>query len=385
VGDVEDLVIGRIDAAALDRLIAVGEPGGVERKTQMPQDGLGPSAAALANTAGGWILLGVRDDGTICGWTPPGNAHLHDYLRERLRRVVDPLPGFDTQLLETPKGSVGIIWIPASPLRPHVVTDTGVIYEREPGGKRPIDSQSKLLAMTLHSERAQTEAVARLTQLPMVVTALEATIAGKATNGQTRVADWIVSGTPLAVPPQFAQRVLGGECLRAFERLTADTLAVLTEHSTLRHTTTQPRPRGLVIDGSDDASHDVFQLTLDAGGVVVARWSQRLYGGVEHLTRLMDMTLAPLMSVSVGVLTECAVSGPAILHGYLRIRSTDASWRPVLSIAAADQHGELTTEDGVPILLGADLALPANRETMHEQVARWGAELGRHAGMATWR
>lgn len=384
VTDLSDLAIGKIDLAALKRLIAAGEAGGVERKAEMPQDALASSAAAFANTSGGWLLVGVRDDGSIAGWAPPGNAHIHDYLRERLRHVIDPLPGFDAQLLQTPDGTVGVIRIPASPLRPHVLRGKGVIYEREPGGNRPIDSQAKLVAMTTRPAQAEAEATHRLTQLPMVAEAVHHALNGPAANGQTRTAEWIVAATPLAVPPHFADRVLGGDCLRTLERQNANALRVLTEGSSQRYATTQPRPRGLVIDGGDQATREVAQLTIDAGGVVVVRWSQRLFRGVEHLPALMDRTVAPLLTLALNVLMECGGEGPTKMHGYLRIRATDPSWDAVLGVAAAGQHGELAIHHGEPIALGADVELPADGKAIREQTDRWMAELGRHAGMSMW-
>lgn len=135
------------DEAAVRDLIARGEPGGVERKAAIPKgDGLCPSVAAFANTHGGWILLGVDDAGAIVGWRPPGRAQIHDHLREQLRGV-DPMPAFTAELVDTVDGPVGVLHVPESAIKPHVVRERGVVYEREPGGNRPIDSQAKLLAL----------------------------------------------------------------------------------------------------------------------------------------------------------------------------------------------------------------------------------------------
>lgn len=384
MADLKDVVIGTIDAAGLLRLIAAGEPGGVERKAMIPSNGLGPSAAAFANSEGGWILLGVRDDGSIEGWEPPGTAQIHDHLREHLRRAVDPLPPFDSQLLDTADGSVGIIRIPASPVRPHITKETGVIYEREPGGKRPIDSQAKVLAMATRPEQARADAVHRLTQLPMVAEALDRTLTGPAANGQTRTIDWIVAATPLAVPPRFANVVIGGDHVRAIEQVHGNAIAVLTEQSTQQHATTTAQPRGLRIDGGDQATRHVTQLTLDAGGVVVARWSGRLFRGPEHLPGLVNGNLAPLLTLSLDVLGECGVVGAVLVHGYIRIRPTNPSWSAVLDVFAADQSGQLTADHAQPIRLGAEIDLPADAADRREQVDSWTAELGRGAGLPMW-
>jgi len=65
-----------------------------ERKGSPPKDGMGPTIAAFANSGGGWVLLGVRDDGTLAGFRVPGKAHAQDWLRDKLRTAVDPLPPF---------------------------------------------------------------------------------------------------------------------------------------------------------------------------------------------------------------------------------------------------------------------------------------------------
>lgn len=79
--------------------------------------------------------------------------------------------------------------MPESPIKPHVMKDSGVVYEREPGGKRPIDSQAKLVALATSPKQAQADATERLGGLPIVCAVRDGTIIGPATNGQTRVAD----------------------------------------------------------------------------------------------------------------------------------------------------------------------------------------------------
>ena len=381
--NLQSLRVGALDLDALRALIDAGEPGGVERKVALPNGGLGPSVAAFANSGGGWLLLGVRDDGSIEGWSPPGTAQIHDFLRDHLRRAIDPLPGFNSQLLDTPDGMVGIVRVPQSPVRPHVVKEAGVVYEREPGGKRPIDSQAKLLAMSTQPERARSDALQRLS-LPMVTEATQQTLRGRKANGQTRTVDWLVLATPLAVPEGFDDTVFALENRRAVERLAGRAVAELSEQSSQRHATPcQPRPRGLVIDGGDLATHQEAQLTVDAGGVVVARWSQRLFRNSEHLPGLVEGNLAPLLRLAVGILSEYGTVGRVLLHGYLRIRATDSGWTATIDVTSAKAAGRLSANDG-PIQLGAELDLPCDEHTVRDQLARWTSELGRGAGLATW-
>jgi hypothetical protein len=380
----DDVRIAGTDEAAVRRLIARGEPGGVERKAAIPKgDGLRPSVAAFANTQGGWILLGVGDDGTIVGWQPPGRAQIHDHLREHLRRV-DPMPAFTAELVDTADGPVGVLHVPESAIKPHIVQDRGVIYEREPGGNRPIISQAKLLALATTPREAQEAAVDRLTTPPMVHAALRATISGRATNGQTRAADWVVAATPLSVSPDLAGRVRDGSQVRAFETTMSAAVAVLTGQSRQCSSETLPRPSGSVIRGVDHVTHNEFEFTIDAAGVVVARWSERLYVGSEHIFAVGDRILTPLVTFARAALEACGAIGPSHVHGLLQIRATDPSWSHSLTVTAADQSGELTTASG-PITLGATFELPASEQTIRAFTEAWAAELGRHAGMPTWQ
>ena len=372
------------DEAAVRGLIARGEPGGVERKAAIPKgDGLCPSVAAFANTRGGWILLGVDDAGPIVGWRPPGRAQIHDHLREHLRGV-DPMPAFTAELVDTADGPVGVLHVPESAINPHVVRERGVVYEREPGGNRPIDSQAKLLALATAPRAAQEAAVDRLTTAPMMHAALRATISGPGTNGQTRVVDWVVTATPLSVSQDLAGRVRGGSQVRAFETSMTTAVAVLTGQSRQCSSETLPRPSGVVIRGVDHVSHNEFEFTIDAAGVVAARWSERLYVGSEHIFALAARIITPLVMFASTALEACGAVGPSHVHGLLRIRATHPAWRHSLTVTAADQSGELTTASE-PITLGASFELPATDETIRAFSEAWAAELGRHAGMATWQ
>src|SRR5687767_4861165 len=72
------LAVADLDEHALERLAAHGEDLFVERKQAIPRDGIGRTVAAFANSLGGWLLLGVADDGTPVGFSPPdGRTHTH--------------------------------------------------------------------------------------------------------------------------------------------------------------------------------------------------------------------------------------------------------------------------------------------------------------------
>src|SRR5438105_3828969 len=71
--DINQLDISTLDADGVEALIAAGETA-VERKGDLPKDGLGSSVAAYANSGGGWMLLGISDAGEAVGWKQRGRA-----------------------------------------------------------------------------------------------------------------------------------------------------------------------------------------------------------------------------------------------------------------------------------------------------------------------
>ena len=182
--------------------------------------------------------------------------------------------------MQTADNDVLAIRIPPSAAMPHVLRGKGVVYVREPGGKRPVDTQDKLVAMCQAAHQAEELAIARLREPPLIRDALAERIAGPAANGQTRVADWLIAATPMHVPDDFARRSLtkasvtsGGSDRRrrfaASRRATTDlSLAV------------ESRANGYVATGRSRVSDDELVLTVDAGGSVVARWSTRVFRGV---------------------------------------------------------------------------------------------------------
>jgi predicted HTH transcriptional regulator len=133
------LSVSELGQDDVDRLLREGETRVVERKREIPRDVLGPAVSSLANTLGGWLLIGVTDEQPprIAGYTPPGRAHLQDYIRDRLRGEVDPIPPFAAVEWATPKGLIGIVRVYESTDTHHMVRRTGAVFVREQGGKVP--------------------------------------------------------------------------------------------------------------------------------------------------------------------------------------------------------------------------------------------------------
>jgi predicted HTH transcriptional regulator len=123
--------------------IAEGETLFVERKQDIPTDGLAPTVASFANTLGGWVLLGVANDGTLTDYTWKGRADLQDHVREHLRGTVDPLPPFAAAAVMMDNKTVGVVRVAESADTPHIVAGHGRAVRARAGrkgtGHRPSD------------------------------------------------------------------------------------------------------------------------------------------------------------------------------------------------------------------------------------------------------
>lgn len=380
---ITDIRIEALSVSDLERLISAGEPGGVEFKVVVPskEDGLARTFAAFANSTGGWLLLGVDDEGQVQGFETPGAAQPHDWLRDHLLPRIDPLPEFQTRVMTSGTTKLLAVHIPESPSAPHVLKRTGVVYERSSGSSRPIDSQSKLLSICERPANAQKAAGDRLAALPYIYKALTAEMTGPAANDQTRIANWSVAATPLRLAPDFGQLVLRGMSIKTMEMNAAATLRVLSESERDLWSETKPLGNAYEIRGSSLSTKDEMALTVDGEGAAVARWSTRLFRGVHHLPGIGDDVLLPLLRLAVATLQTAEVDGPIEIRGRLLVRATDVNYRPALTVGAANLTGEVVTES--PRDFSGRLASPREEE-MRRLIDMWWRELGRAAGLPLW-
>ncbi len=129
------------------------------------------AVSAFANTLGGWVLIGVMDDGSLNSeWHPP-TVELVDRIRQALRGQVDPLPAFAARVVEGPAGSsVGVVRVYESSDTPHVLK-TGQVLVREPAEdrrvyvSRPVATNFELASLISRGQlsRARTDELLRRT------------------------------------------------------------------------------------------------------------------------------------------------------------------------------------------------------------------------------
>jgi hypothetical protein len=377
------LQLADLGASELRELIAAGETI-AERKAGVPADGMGPTIAAFANSGGGWVLLGVRDDGTLAGFRVPGKAHAQDWLRDKLRTAVDPLPPFAAKTITLDDHEIVVVRVEDSNQTPHLVKATGTIEIREPGGKKPIASQARLLELCVRPEQAQGRAVQRMTTLPLVVQTLAPQPVGEPVNGQTCVSDWMLVASPLTVPEGFRTRGLSEATVRRMREAVIAEVRRLGPPEEGGISSVRPFATGVAVEGQNLATGDSADLVLDAGGVVMARMRRRLTRSAWHVGETADQVIKPLLDLTLPVLGHCEVVGKTEVHLHLRITPTAPDARPVLILYTAHTSGELEAPPGNEAFFGGHVHLPAEDNTAKELADRTMRELARHSGIDWW-
>lgn len=381
--ELRSLEIGALGEPELRQLVDAGETV-AERKAAVPSEGLGPTFASFANSGGGWVLLGISDDGSPCGFKVPGRVEPQEWLRSKMRIAVDPLPPFRCREMVLDGCDVLVVRVGASAETPHLVKSTGAVLVREPGGRAPIASQAKLLELCVRPEVAEQRAIERMTRLPLVVEALGPRAVGALViGGQNRVSDWAIAASPLTLPEDFRIRCLGREQVRAQRAVVLKRAAELgaADQAVVE---VRPHATGVIIEGGNFATGNSVGLCLDAGGVAVGHVRHTLEQGSWHVGQTADEVMTPLLTLTLEALDACGVTGRALIHLYVRVSPLVRGIEPVLSLYTAHSRGELSAPAAEPRFFGGDIRLPATPDhvrALSEQLMR---EIARTANIDWW-
>jgi hypothetical protein len=200
------LTLADLTDEALHELITHGESLYVDRKRKPPPSPkFGAAVAAFANTLGGWILLGVDDDGSVVGWDRPPQLDVQSHLASLLRAQVDPLPPFVAAVREVDGREIAVMRVFESSDAPHIVRGTGAVYLRSSKGKEPVavDDHRMLLELARRGDDAEARAQTRIGDLQAVRNMLSIDGDG-ATLRVAGCCRWIAWAAPVTVTPGFA-------------------------------------------------------------------------------------------------------------------------------------------------------------------------------------
>jgi Putative DNA-binding domain len=130
----------------LDRLRVDGTPEGLllELKEQWRMESVSKAVCAFANAFGGLLIIGAAQapDGSIAAY--PGLDSGREWallVKDAIIGHVSPLPAWGVVVVEDPDDPgrvVIVVRTQASARTPHIVTSSGVIYQRSPAGSDPI-------------------------------------------------------------------------------------------------------------------------------------------------------------------------------------------------------------------------------------------------------
>lgn len=396
-----------VDEAVLALLIDQQERWLVERKVSAEIGDLAKEIASFANTDGGWVLVGITDDGGVAPGEPNGQTKKlfgdpHQWLGQKLRSWLDPMPVFDADIRERDGQTVVVIRVWRSERAPIVHTEQGVVYERGASEAIGIRSQERLRAMTARREAFVAEARARVaapSSLPLIDRALGVVSAANSSlvHDELRV---IVRVTPLQVVEEaFARIALGraateasiDDVVNAAKRFGARAYGNFDDSVTAKAVDLRPtiRQRGfstrLTVNfdfGMGQSDRLSVAYAADAGGVLglSMRRRQNPIGTLSGLVAedVAEQWLAPAIALLLERLAAHHSPGDVRLDGWiLGLGGRALRWG---ENARGGKHGSASVDGFVQA--HADVSTPLSDEAVADIAWDWTRDLGRAAGLS---
>lgn len=410
-----------VDEAVARELIAQQERWWVERKQQLDIEKLAAEIASFANSDGGWLLLNIADHGDGPLPDEPTGALSkffdapQDWLGQKLRDQLDPLPAFEATALSVDGGELGIVRVPRSPLAPVLATATGVLYERGAAGKVRIKSVERVRELVSRREAERARGEGRLgapSTLPEVDRRLGIpTSAPKATSALSIT----VRATPLAYdPPTFEPVALGQDAAGSSAALLNNLLVSFghrvygnaTDH--LRHqaeSSGTPTQRGYVMGQvlEHDYRHgDRLRLSAtvvaDAGGALGVRLerTQTLRQSMSKdfsASTVQNEWLQPVLGFLAGQVLTHAGAGPMLFDLWITgLGEWQMDWDLGPGTVTRRPFGINDSRTWIQAGAEAEPTLADLREAnaegaphpLADVAARWTRDLGREAGFAIY-
>jgi hypothetical protein len=320
------LALADVTPADVKWMIGEGETL-VELKEQIPSDGIGPTIASFANTLGGWVILGVSDETReVVGWKPPGRADDLDYLREQLRREVDPMPPFAARRMIVNRRRVSVVRVYESTDTPHVVRGTGSVFIRDPGAKRAIQSHDQLIALARRGEEAADRARTRLQETPAVGYVLRTPDAGYSPDDAPRAVRFVARAAPLTVTPTTRDWPLGRSaaewCVGRVDRL-VPLFSIQGLNFEREGPRLEPFGRAVaasVVQAQAAQAEDAGKVVVDSAGVFGAEIRRGPAEGDRPsflIQSILEEELRPLARFLADALAEAEAFGRAVVEVFI--------------------------------------------------------------------
>jgi hypothetical protein len=375
------LSLADLDQPTLEDLVRHGEDLLVERKRAVPDaPKFGAAAGSFANTLGGWILLGVDDDGTVHGWEKPERLDLQSHLGELLRKEVDPLPPFVCDMREVDDKPIAVMRVFPSVDSPHIVRGTGAVYVRSSKGKEPVDDHRTLLELARRGEDADRRARERLAELPVVGRLLKAPDTRWADDTQTEIR-FIARAAPLTVTPALTEwpltRKAGDWCARFAESLLPP--VGLSGGFVYPREGPHLEPFGRAIAARltqerGAGGKDAVVVVADSGGVVAVELRRGAESGDQPgvlLKAMLEDEIRPLVMTLAALLYEAEAFGRAIVDLWIVL--------PPKGLI----HGQLRPASGA-LHASSELTIPADGSEAAALAVAWHRAFQRELGIVKY-
>lgn len=299
--------------------MTVGEHRHVERKRQLPdREPLAAAVASLANSEGGWLLIGVDDDGQVPG-LPAMAAELQDHLRHLLTGQVDPLPNFVARRASHDGVDIGVVRVYASSDTPHLCTHNGAIYLRDPGGRRGIASRYELDRLVARGAGSSHGAAARMARAAVIPVALEAPeLAGAASYEESMEREWVLRAAPVAVDDRFAVRALGAEAEAAARAAAERVIPPRLGHDGDEYDDFTPVSNGWMVRRHRVGDRAAAAVAVDPAGAVAVMVRERGKRSVVNLQELVPGTIEPMVAVAADLLEVFGSGGRFVCDFHAR-------------------------------------------------------------------
>jgi hypothetical protein len=369
------LSIGDLDEQTLRDLVAEGETLFVERKETDPSRGIGQTVAAFANTLGGWLLLGIADDGTLKGYEA-GAGDFADKIRHKLRAQVEPLPPFSAATVNLDGFTIGLVRVFESADTPHIVLGTGSVPVREPAGTRNIESHAELIDLARRGERARADASERLESLPYLTEQIDKELP----PDQHVLQGYTVRAAPFTRPADFADRVLSID-FGSFSRELARELFPGPPFAQPSHRQEDFSfgQRGFNVTSTQFGAHHRASVIADAGGAAACR-SEQASPDPQRPAMLRPEQVAeeikPLLTGVVKTLEKLASRGRV---------ACDLLVRGFYGAHFTHQRAGFDVLETQLVHISGEITVPPDDGEIDALTHRWVNELARAAGLQVWQ
>lgn len=329
--------------------------------------------ASFANALGGWLFLGVDDDGSLVGYSLPAGTDAQSHIGQLLAAEVEPLPPFVCAAYELDGKSLLITRVFESADTPHLLKATGGIPIRTPAGTDNVTDQRLLLDLARRGEDAMARARERLS-MDMISLELAAPERSDLIAASDAEPYAIVRASLVTPSPHFADWALsksaGGTATgaaREVARILGITLAGHDEEVSVR---------GRGVTAAWTAGFQVpvrCRFAIDAGGVVGGRLSRGIGDGRATAESFRSLYISPLV-LAVGDMLKSA-------GAYGR-----AAWRvdiglPRQDFEVVDASNQLRQRR---FFASAEGGSPPSFQEAAEMTDAWWREFARELGRLEW-